>query len=123
MKRLFRFLLITTSILTFQSCYYDNEETLYPVAADCDTLNVTYSATIAPIMNTNCNFCHGGSSPLAGINTDSYSGLKDVVDNGRLWGAINHNSGFSPMPKDRPKLSDCNLDKIRIWIDEGALNN
>ncbi len=110
-------------MLNFAGCYYDDVETLYPQVAGCDTTNVTYSATISAIMSTNCNSCHSGSAPQAGIKTDNYTDLKTIADNGKLWGAVNHESGYSPMPKDRPKLSDCDLDKIRIWIDGGALNN
>lgn len=105
------------------SCYYDNEEDLYPQPVDCDTLNVTYSQTIAPIMSTNCNACHGGSAPNANVKTDTYNDLKIIADDDRLWGVVNHESGYSPMPKDRPKLNDCDLKKIRVWLDNGALND
>lgn len=115
--------LMLFGLLTLNSCYYDDEETLYPQSLACDTTNVTYSATISAIMSSNCNACHSGSAPQANIKTDNYTDLKDIADNKKLWGAVNHLSGYSPMPKDRPKLSDCDLDKIRIWIYEGALNN
>jgi hypothetical protein len=110
-------------MLNFTGCYYDDVETLYPQVAGCDTTNVTYSGTISPIMSTNCNSCHGGSAPTANVRTDTYDGLKIIADDERLWGTVNHESDYSPMPKDRPKLSDCDLSKIRIWIDGGALNN
>lgn len=115
--------LLSILIGGLQSCYYDNEEALYPIAVECDTLIVTYSATIAPIMNAFCNECHGGSTPNAGYNTDTYIGLKYIADNGKLFGVTHHEPGFQQMPKDRPQLSSCNLDKIRIWINEGALDN
>ncbi|MEZ5197025.1 MAG: hypothetical protein R2764_11640 [Bacteroidales bacterium] len=108
---------------TFTSCYYDNAEELYPQPVECDTINVTYSQTIAPIMNTNCNDCHSGAAPPANVITDNYTGLKTIADDGRLWGSINHESGYSPMPKDRPKMNDCDLKKINIWLDNGALND
>jgi hypothetical protein len=57
------------------------------------------------------------------VHTDSRQGLMDAVNSGRLWGALNHQTGFSPMPKDAPKLSDCDLSKIRIWIDDGTPDN
>jgi hypothetical protein len=116
------FILILVGIMSFSGCYYDDEDNLYPLAGSCDTTNVTYSGTISLIMSGNCNSCHGGSSPQANIKTDSYTDLKIVVDNGKFWAAVNHESAF-PMPKDLPKLSDCDLSKIRIWIDGGALNN
>lgn len=116
-------ILLVGVMLNFTGCYYDDVETLYPQVAGCDTTNVTYSGTISVIMADNCNSCHSGSAPQAGIKTDNYTDLKTIADNGKLWGAVNHESGYSPMPKDRPKLSDCDLNKIRIWIDGGALNN
>ena len=110
-------------IAGINSCYYDDVENLYPQIGGCDTTNVTYSGTIAQIMSNNCNSCHSGSAPESNVKTDNYTDLKTIADNGKLWGVVNHENGFSQMPKDRPKLSDCDLSKIRIWIEDGALNN
>lgn len=104
-------------------CYYDNEEELYPQPIECDTSNITYSATIDPIMINSCNDCHGSSSPSGNVITDTYEGVKEIADDGRLWGTVNHEQGYSPMPKGLPKLNDCDLTKISIWLNEGALNN
>jgi len=124
MIRIFNYLMILgLIILGTTSCYYDNEEELYPQPIECDTSNVTYSSSIAPIMSNSCNDCHGGVAPAAGIETDTYEGLKIIADDGRLRGVVNHESGYSPMPKDRPKLNDCDLTKIGIWLDNGALND
>lgn len=109
--------------LEINGCYYDDEDNLYPQIGGCDTSNVTYSVTIAGIMTSNCNSCHSGSTPSGNLKTDNYTDLKTIADNGKFWGAVNHETGFSPMPKDRPQLSDCDLRKIRIWIDNGSLNN
>jgi hypothetical protein len=123
-KKLFIYLgIIGIGALGLQSCYNDNEEYLYPQTAPCDTVNVTYAGIIAPLLSNQCNACHSGSSPSAGISTDNYSDLKIIVDNGRFWGSVSHADGFSKMPKDRPKLSDCDLLKINSWIANGALNN
>jgi len=115
--------LVLSGMISFTGCYYDDEDNLYPQVGGCDTSNVTYSATISVIMSSNCNSCHSGSTPQGNLKTDNYTDLKTIADNGKLWGAVNHENGFSQMPKDRPKLSDCDLSKIRIWIDGGALNN
>jgi hypothetical protein len=113
---------LLTGIL--QSCYWDNEEELYPMVAECDTTNVTYSATVAPLLNSyNCLSCHNSGFPSGSVNLDNYDDLKVLVDNGRFWGAINHDDGFSPMPQNLPKMNDCDLKKIRMWIDDGALND
>jgi hypothetical protein len=89
----------------------------------CDTASVTYSGAIRTIISNKCQGCHGNTSPGGGNNFTSYAGVKAKVDDGRLWGAVNHLSGFSPMPKNGNKLSDCELAQIRIWIAAGAPNN
>ncbi|MFW5975012.1 MAG: hypothetical protein ACOCQ6_02280 [Bacteroidota bacterium] len=106
-----------------QACYYDNEEDLYPESTNCDTTNITYTETIAPLMENNCNSCHNAVTPNANVITDNYTDLKVIAGNGQLWGAVNHESGFSPMPKNQDKLSDCELTKIRKWLDDGAPDN
>jgi len=116
-------MIIVLIFIGISSCTFDNEEDLYPQIPDCDTLNVTYSETIAPIMSANCDFCHSGSTPQGNVLTDTYDDLKIIADNGRLWGAVNHESGYTPMPKDLPQLNDCDLKKIKSWIDNGALND
>ena len=89
----------------------------------CDTATVTYTASIRPILNTYCMGCHSSSAPQGGIDYSTYAGVKAKVDDGRLLGAINHQAGFSAMPKNGNKLSECDLAKFRIWIAAGAANN
>lgn len=105
------------------SCYYDNEEYLYPNPVDCDVTNVTYTQTIAPILENNCNACHSSASPSAGIITDNYNSLQTIINDGSFRGSINHLQGWSPMPKGGNKLNSCDLAKIDAWIDDGAPNN
>jgi len=109
-------------ILFTSSCYYDNEDDLYPFdsSTSCDTLNMTYSSNIKPIIDNNCVSCHQTSNPSGGVLLDSYEQVVIHVDNGRLIGAVNHDPGFSPMPQGGNKLSDCNLNKIRAWINDGS---
>jgi hypothetical protein len=90
----------------------------------CDTsASVSFSSTITPILTAKCTGCHGGTNPQAGINLTTYAGVKAKINDGRFWGAINHQPGFSPMPKNGSKLPDCDLAKIKKWIDAGSPNN
>lgn len=116
-------LLSVLSVFLISACYNDNEEDLYPQQVTCDTSNVTYSITILPVIQGNCNVCHSSASPSGGVITDNYTGLSIVALNGKLWGTINWDQGYSHMPQYSSKLSDCNLKKIKIWIDAGAPNN
>jgi hypothetical protein len=123
MRKLFAVLLLGLSMLLY-SCYYDSEDELY--GGGCDTEFVTYSENIQRILNRNCLNCHGNSSYQslgAGIDLEGYNDLKVWVDNGKFFSSISHDGNASPMPKAGQKLDDCTLDKIKAWIDEGALNN
>ena len=113
--------LIITLALTLAGCYYDNEEDLYLGSSGCDTTNVTYSGTVAPVFAGYCNSCHSGSSPSGGVVTDNYNSVKTNIP--RIRGAINHQPGFIFMPQNGGKLSACDLSKIDIWIRLGMPNN
>lgn len=115
-------ILFSIVLTSLNSCYYDKSDLLYPDTA-CDTTAVKYSTSVLPVLSSSCITCHGGTTPSAGISLDSYNGVKQQVDNGRLWGAVSHNPSYSPMPKNSTQLSTCNLNKIRIWIAAGAPNN
>ncbi len=91
--------------------------------ADCDSTVFTYSAGVAPIMQTYCNGCHSGSAPSAGIITSNYQGLSAIAQSGKLFGAINHSIGYSAMPKNATMLDICNRTKITKWINAGYPNN
>ncbi|MCF8304777.1 MAG: cytochrome c [Bacteroidales bacterium] len=117
-------LLIMLVAIAVNACYYDNEEDLYPMSnTDCDTTNVTYSGTVQPILNANCASCHNETTANGNVIVSNYPDLMTVVNNGRFWGAINHEPGYTPMPQGGGKLSECRLAKIRKWIDMGAPNN
>jgi hypothetical protein len=127
MKKLLSLLLaITVLMLVLNSCYYDVASQLYPAGGTtCDTTNVTYFTTIRNILQVNaCLSCHSGSGTIGGnIALDNYNSLKVYVQNGRLYGSMNHNPGYVAMPQGGNKVSDCDLTKVRIWINAGIPNN
>jgi hypothetical protein len=85
----------------------------------CDTSKFKYSTEISNIINTNCATCHSSGN----IVFNTYQGLKTVADDGRLWGAINHNFGYKSMPSETMFLSTCDITRIRKWIANGAPND
>src|SRR3989339_200394 len=115
-------LLIVFCILSFNACYYDNEEELYPVdLTNCDTTNVAYKKTILPYLHLQCLNCHSTTTaPIYGnnINLEGYSNVKKYVDNGSFFGSILWNASYKPMPMDL-KTDDCTILKIKVWIDNG----
>jgi len=110
-------------VVTLQSCYYDNEEDLYPNPPECDTINVSYSQDVWPIISSNCTSCHSGGAPSGNVYLDNYDNIVIAADNGSLMGAIKHENGYSPMPKGGAMLSDCNIAIIQKWVDDGTPDN
>lgn len=92
-------------------------------AIGCDTVNVSFANTVFPVLQDKCVGCHSGNNPSGGIDLNSYTTVKIQVNNGQLFGAINHESGFSPMPKGGNQLPQCEIDQVKSWIDAGAPNN
>ncbi len=90
----------------------------------CDTLNVTFSGTISPIVQNNCagGSCHDASSPAANINLTTYAGVAQVANNGSLAGAIQHQSPYTSMPPGL-WLTQCQIDQVLIWVQAGSPNN
>jgi mono/diheme cytochrome c family protein len=126
-RKFFRLLILVFTLLMgsviLNSCYYDNEEYLYPAngQSTCDTLSVTYNANIAPIFANNCNGCHNSASPGGNIITDNHTDL--VANINKVWLAINHFPGAEAMPKGGGKLSDCEIAKIKRWKNLNMPNN
>ena len=117
-------LYIVLIVLVISSCYRDAEEVLYPATGNCDTTGITYAGTVAPLLQSyGCVGCHNGPAPSGSISLDNFNGVRAAALNGKLYGAISHSSGFSPMPQGGSKMSACHITKIRSWIDAGSVNN
>ena len=89
----------------------------------CISNGSTYSGTVKGIMSTYCYGCHSGSNPIGRIKLDTYETVKASATNGSLYGSIAWLTGFQRMPDGLPKLDDCNINKVKNWIDNGAQNN
>lgn len=91
----------------------------------CDSVNPTFSGNVFPLIANKCNGCHNSINALSanGIDLSNYSNIQVYALNGLLYGAVNHENGYSPMPKFQSKLQQCELVMIKKWVDGGALNN
>jgi hypothetical protein len=110
-------------------CYYDNEETLYPPGV-CDTAEVKYSQQITYIISNKCYDCHSNATAAISGSNESWEGYANLsgylaagTGAATFINSINHEVGYTPMPKDRPKLSPCDIRTIEIWIENGYPNN
>ncbi len=92
-------------------------------AASCDTAVFTYSGAVKPVMDKKCVGCHNPANLGGNIDISTYSTIKIVALNGKLYGSVAHQTGYSSMPKNSAKLSDCEIRQFQKWISAGALNN
>jgi uncharacterized membrane protein len=123
------FLSVLVSV-SLSSCYYDTEEELYPDSGStiCDTISVSYANDIVPIVSAKCSTpgCHAGVNAAAGIALETYVGVQSYLDadKARFISSIIWDGNASNMPKGAStKMSDCNINTIRAWINAGYLNN
>lgn len=115
-------LFIISLFVLIVGCESDNMEDLFP-DSDCSTANISFSADVKPVIQVQCNHCHGALIELGGVVLENYADVKGWVDNGRFLGAIKHLPGFSPMPQVGTMLDDCTIAKIESWIEDGAPDN
>jgi mono/diheme cytochrome c family protein len=90
---------------------------------NCDTTNVSYNGSVVPIFEQYCISCHSGATPQGGLDLTNFEQVAFVAQSGQLIGSISHLAGYSPMPKDGNKLSDCEIRTIEIWINDTTFNN
>src|SRR5688572_3627593 len=104
-----------------QSCTYDKE--LIVIVAAYDTSNIFFAADVQPLIQANCFSCHGNGSSFGNMSLDTYVEVKQAAVKGSLLGSVSQSAGFSPMPKEADKLSDCNIQLITSWINQGIKDN
>ena len=114
--------LIAILILSLTGCYYDVEEEIY-TSIDCLTTDMSYTNDILPIIQMDCYECHSSAANFGNVTLEGYNKISTYVNNGKLVGVIKHEPGFSPMPKNRAQILQCEIEKIEEWIAQGALNN
>jgi len=105
----------------YLSCVYNSEEDLYP--EECNTVNVTFSGTIRPILANNCLTCHSNANAAGSANGIRLEDYVDVQARASLISAAINHTGTYPMPKNGAKLKPCLIDQFDTWLSEGALNN
>lgn len=107
------------------SCYYDNEEALYPTYnTTCDTTNVTFTGTIVPILSNSCYSCHSNAAAASAGNNIRLQDYADVqIRAASIAGSIKHIGAFSPMPKNGGSIKTCSITQFDIWVRTGMINN
>lgn len=126
-----KILLIALMSILLISCYKENEEDLFePVTTDLTPIDTggiavaTFKATIQPLIQRKCTdrSCHGSPNEPGGFAPlNTYNEIKLLADNGKLK---NRAIVLKDMPEaGNPPLSTSEIEELRYWLDNGALNN
>ncbi|MFC2151098.1 hypothetical protein ACFLSE_01110 [Bacteroidota bacterium] len=113
-------LILTFIINYFSSCTYDNEEDLLK-DFQCDTVGIVYN-DLTYIFSDNCADCHNETLFYRDIKMNTIENVRISINTDRVLPAIKHEGQYK-MPFERPKLSDCDIEKIEAWINAGMPEN
>lgn len=120
----FSFGMILVLGVLVSACSYYNPEELDPFAGlpplDCATDSLTYDDDIIHLLWATCKTCHQQGRADGGVSLSGYEEVLISVDNGSLLGSLDFRPGYSPMPPSGEKWSDCNIEKMRAWIQDAA---
>ena len=101
-------------------CTYDDLETL-GTPVDCDTFDVTYGQDILPLVAENCQGCHSGSTPSAGIALEEYADIALFAEG--MLDRMDREPGDDLLMPPSGKLDSCSIVHFSAWIDAGKPNN
>lgn len=115
-------------LLSLTGCYYNEvvDQTQLPPVND----EISYALDIQPIFNDNCVVCHDGTLDPDLTEGNSYTFLTvtdpDMVvagdaDGSELYQRMNGIGGGVMPPSGA--LSAANINLVKTWINQGALNN
>lgn len=113
--------LLFALVFLFSGCYNDKQEILYPgstTAPDCATVPSKFAADIYPLITSKCAIpdCHDATA--SGGNTfQNYSQISSKKDRINVRVIMEKS-----MPPAGALLPD-EINKIKCWINNGALNN
>ena len=116
------FALCFAIVASFASCKHDIQDPDV-FTPPCELQNITFSGTVAPIIDTECAGCHDADNPSAGLSLVTYEQIAAIANDGSLLSSLRGTDGFSLMPDGGPALNSCAIDQIEAWINNGAPND
>ncbi|NQY67323.1 MAG: hypothetical protein HRT72_06325 [Flavobacteriales bacterium] len=126
-------LLILGTVLYFSACTKEVIEVSEsePSNMCADTITVTFNNQVAEIMQRSCGkagsafSCHQVGSPLGDFN--NYNVITVYVEDTSVFGFEGHIFTLQDMPPSYSDpsqiLSDCDLQVLKTWLDNGAVKN
>jgi len=118
---------ICTLILLF-SCKH--KELITPTTVSdnqffCDTTVVSYAKDVMPVLKQYCYPCHAGSAAINGYDFADFNNIQILALDTFHYipNVIDTNSHLRMPPKGYPIPDKCSINKMRAWVNRGALKN
>ncbi|GAA4278613.1 hypothetical protein GCM10022259_33380 [Aquimarina mytili] len=100
--------------ITFFSCDNNVEEEIpIPIGSEICSTDISFIDDVKPIIDSNCIRCHGGNQAP---DLRTFDGIKNNANRVRTQVVTRR------MPLGGT-LTNEEIERIRCWIDNGALNN
>ena len=115
--RVFIFLCLSVSFISIMACEKEAVDMF-----DCSGFSPTYTADIKPILDASCakSGCHDAATAKKGINLSDYAHARDISQEDRFLGAIQHKKGYDKMPDDAPQLPESQVQLLTCWVQNGS---
>lgn len=103
-------------------CYYDvdvdDELNSKDTTSVCDTAAMDYASIRSVFDIGTCLTCHSGANADAGLDLSTYAGTSQYLtsSSSTLIDRITVGNTGDIMPPSGNKLSDCNVSKVKAWL-------
>ena len=89
------------------------------ILSKCEKFAVSYSETVEPLISSACGITGCHVSGFEWGDFTSYAGVKEQAESGRLWLLV----GVVRTMPPQNSLFEEDLEMLKCWLDEGALDN
>lgn len=122
-------LAVTVGIALAAQADFDSLPSPLSLASDGHAA-VSFADQIVPILEARCTECHSEENAELGLKVDTYEGIMGGSDYGTVIEAGDPDGSLllemiiaGDMPEDGDPVPPEEIELLRMWIAEGALNN
>jgi hypothetical protein len=122
-------LAVTVGIALAAQADFDSLRSPLSFASDSHSA-VSFADQIMPILEARCTQCHSEEDAELGLKVDTYEGIMGGSDYGTVIEAGDPDGSLllemiiaGDMPEDGDPVPAEEIELLRMWIAEGALNN
>ncbi|WP_188770549.1 hypothetical protein [Emticicia aquatilis] len=84
---------------------------------------ISFNKEIMPLISRNCLQCHDSKNHYDGLVFEKYEQIASSAKSGELYDSVISINGYAPKMPKGGKLTDCETNLIKFWIQQGVKNN